>query len=92
MALPVPDPSTQTISPLCRHEPDRRTARVRRAETEQPASPGAYWIANLEERCLEVYREPNHKGHAHSQRIAHGDGVSPQHFADVLVDVVAILR
>jgi Uma2 family endonuclease len=51
-----------------------------------------YWIVNLQDRCIEVYRQPRHEGYALCERVAHGASVALQHFADVRIEVGQVLR
>lgn len=42
-----------------------------------------YWIVNLEEDCLEVYRQPGPKGYAETTTLQRGDEVQIQALPDV---------
>lgn len=50
-----------------------------------------YWIVNLVERVIEVYREPQGEGYTLVQRFAPGDAITPLAFPDVVVPVNAVL-
>lgn len=50
-----------------------------------------YWIVNIAERCIEVYREPRHDGYALCERVPHGGAVAPLHFSDVRVEVAEVV-
>ena len=45
------------------------------------------WLVNLDEQCLEVYREPSGKGYQNVQRLEEGQTVSIQAFLDVFFTV-----
>ncbi len=49
------------------------------------------WIVNLNERTIEVYREPNFSGYGAAIILRTGDKASPQAFPDVMVDVATLL-
>lgn len=50
-----------------------------------------YWIVNLPERQIEVYREPRPDGYRTMTRYAPGETLSPLAFADVVLNVDEIL-
>ncbi|HEY6727854.1 MAG TPA: Uma2 family endonuclease [Polyangiaceae bacterium] len=50
-----------------------------------------YWIVNLVERVVEVYREPQAERYTLVQRFAPGDSVTPLAFPDLAVPVNAVL-
>jgi len=50
------------------------------------------WILNLNERVVEVYREPNSKGYKSSVVLRTGDKACPMAFPDVGVDVAELLK
>ena len=49
------------------------------------------WIANLDERVVEVYREPNSSGYGSSVMLRHGDSARPLLFPDIAVRVGELL-
>ncbi len=49
------------------------------------------WIVNLEERVVEVYREPHYEGYGSKTVLAPGGQASPQAFPDVMVNVSELL-
>ena len=51
-----------------------------------------YWLVNLPDGCLEVYREPHFTGYASAVVYKSGDTISPAAFPDVSVDLAALLR
>ena len=51
-----------------------------------------YWIVNLVEECVEIYREPHFRGYASAAVCKPGDAASPAAFPDVAVDVAWLLR
>ena len=53
---------------------------------------GEYWIVNLRDEVVEVYREPNSRGYAVTILHKDGDQISPAKFPDVKVDVAEIFR
>jgi Uma2 family endonuclease len=57
------------------------------------AKPGVreYWIVNLEEDVLEVFRQPEEGKYAVELRFAVGESVSPLAFEDVVVPVAEII-
>jgi Uma2 family endonuclease len=50
-----------------------------------------YWIVNLEDRCLEVYRDPDQGAYRSRQRFHAGDLVSPLAVSDAAVPVEGLL-
>ena len=50
-----------------------------------------YWIVNLVDNTLEVYRQPAADGYSLLQKFKPGDAVAPLAFPDVTLDVAAIL-
>jgi hypothetical protein len=50
------------------------------------------WIVNLDERTLEVYREPHYTGYAQIQVLRAGDTVAPALFPDAVIAVADLLR
>ena len=50
------------------------------------------WIVNLEDRTVEVYRQPQAAGYGSTTVLRPGDKASPSAFADAVVDVAELLR
>ncbi len=50
-----------------------------------------YWIVNLIERCLEVYRKPDQDTYLHCRRLVTGDKIAPLAAADKKIEVSDIL-
>jgi len=50
------------------------------------------WIVNLEDRTVEVYRQPQAAGCGSTTVLRPGDKASPSAFADAVVDVAELLR
>ncbi|MBI3186106.1 MAG: Uma2 family endonuclease [Myxococcales bacterium] len=50
-----------------------------------------YWIVNLKEEVLEVYREPVGDEYTSSSRLGRGEKVSPVAFPEITVDVAELL-
>jgi Uma2 family endonuclease len=50
------------------------------------------WIVNLQERMLEVYREPRPTGYRSITSFRPGDRVSPAAFPVIIVDIARLLR
>ncbi|MBC8001098.1 MAG: Uma2 family endonuclease [Opitutaceae bacterium] len=50
------------------------------------------WIVNLEEQKVEIYREPHFTGYGSKSVLSAGSTASPAKFADVTVDVAALLK
>jgi Uma2 family endonuclease len=51
-----------------------------------------YWIVNLVEGHIEVYREPSGNTYGKIERYPRGTSVSPQRFPDVVVEVSTLIR
>ena len=51
-----------------------------------------FWIINLPERTIEVYREPHYVGYASKEVLREGQQAHPQAFPDVVIDVTALLK
>ena len=51
-----------------------------------------YWIVNLPERCIEVYRDPKEAAYTSKSVHALGDTVTMQKFPDVTVAVSDVIR
>ena len=50
------------------------------------------WIVNLDDRIVEIYREPDLNGYSSKIIISAGDTAKPQAFPDVAVDVGRLLE
>jgi Uma2 family endonuclease len=50
------------------------------------------WIVNLDNRALEVYREPHFAGYADARILHEGDEVAPAQFPDAVIKVAELLR
>ena len=50
-----------------------------------------YWIVNLPEECVEVYREPHFTGFGSAVILRAGDKASPRNFPDAAIDVAQLL-
>src|SRR5580765_8470492 len=50
------------------------------------------WIVNLDDPCVEVYREPHLTGYSSCAIFRAGDKVSPLMFLDSVLDVAELLR
>jgi Uma2 family endonuclease len=50
------------------------------------------WIVNLDEPCVEVYREPHLNGYGSSVILRAGAKMSPIQFPDAVLDVTELLR
>lgn len=51
-----------------------------------------YWLVNLKEQCVEIYREPHFTGYASTRVLKPGDHAAPAAFSDVMVDLAELLR
>ena len=51
-----------------------------------------YWIVNLEEKAVEVYREPHLTGYRSRLILHSGDKAHPLAFPDALVDVAELMK
>ena len=49
------------------------------------------WLMNVNERCLEVYREPTAEGYQNVQRLEEGQTVTTQAFPDIVFTVDELL-
>jgi Uma2 family endonuclease len=49
------------------------------------------WIVNLDERTLEVYREPHFAGYANTLILRAGDKIAPGQFPDAVIEVADLL-
>jgi Uma2 family endonuclease len=65
--------------------------RDRKARLYAAAGLADYWIVNLVDQTLDVYRQPGPRGYDRLQRFRPGDSLSPLAFPDVTLDVAAIL-
>jgi Uma2 family endonuclease len=50
------------------------------------------WIVNMDDRRLEVYREPHFDSYATTQLLHEGDKVAPAHFQDAVIEVAELSR
>jgi len=50
------------------------------------------WILNLQDRLIEVCREPHFTGYAEISKLKAGQKISPKLFPDVKLEVAALLR
>ena len=50
------------------------------------------WIVNIEDECIEVYREPHLAGYASTTRLRPGEKARPLAFPDAAVDVAELLK
>ena len=46
-----------------------------------------YWLVNLVEGVVEIYRDPRPSGYASTARAGRGEAVAPLHFPDLLIQV-----
>lgn len=51
-----------------------------------------YWILDVQERCLYVFREPGEAGYGSEQRLSEQDMIAPLAFPDCLIQVSQFLR
>jgi len=51
-----------------------------------------YWLVNLHEPCVQIYRDPHYTGYATTTVLKPGDKASPAAFPDVQVDITALLH
>jgi Uma2 family endonuclease len=51
-----------------------------------------YWILDVQERCLYVFREPGQTGYASEQKLSEQEAIAPLAFPDCTVRVGAFLR
>jgi len=51
-----------------------------------------YWVVNIPERCVEVYRDPQHNGYAHCHRYEPGQSIQLASFSDVSLAVSEFLK
>jgi Uma2 family endonuclease len=50
-----------------------------------------YWVVNVAEKCIEVYREPKAEAYARLERIGHGGSIAPERFPDVVIRVADVI-
>jgi Uma2 family endonuclease len=50
-----------------------------------------YWIVNLQEGCIEVYRTPAEEGYQEFRRYVVGERVVPNALPDLVIEVGALL-
>ncbi|NOQ34674.1 MAG: Uma2 family endonuclease [Methylococcaceae bacterium] len=46
-----------------------------------------YWIVNLNDQCLEVYRQPKGEDYQQQQTLSAGDSIRPLQFADINLQI-----
>ena len=51
-----------------------------------------YWIVNIPERCIEVYREPDVDSYVHSERYVPGQTLHIAAFSDVSIAVSDVIK
>jgi len=51
-----------------------------------------YWIVNLPERCVEVYREPQQSSYARCERYEPGESIRLASFSDVVLQVSDFIK
>jgi Uma2 family endonuclease len=51
-----------------------------------------FWIVNLVDGTLEIYREPHFTGYAHIQVLQEGESAAPALFPDAVIAVAKLLR
>ncbi|HEX2674857.1 MAG TPA: Uma2 family endonuclease [Polyangiaceae bacterium] len=51
-----------------------------------------YWVVNLVERCIEVYRDPEGSGYARMDRYERGQSIQLLAFSDVSIAVSDVLK
>jgi Uma2 family endonuclease len=51
-----------------------------------------YWVVNLVERCIEVYRDPDDASYAKVERYERGQGIRLLAFSDVTIAVSDVLK
>lgn len=51
-----------------------------------------YWIVNLRDEVIEIYREPHSRGYSVTTMHKAGEKITPEEFPDVKVDVAEIFR
>lgn len=51
-----------------------------------------YWILDVQERCLYVFREPGEEGYGAEQKLSEQDTIAPLAFPDCLIQVGEFLR
>lgn len=51
-----------------------------------------YWILDVQERCLYVFREPRQDGYDSEQKLSEHDTIAPLAFPDCLIHVAEFLR
>ena len=68
----------------------RRDRGVKRALYAEAGVP-EYWIVNVRDRRVEVFRDPVGSEYSTERVVADGEGVAPLQFPDLLVEVAALL-
>lgn len=51
-----------------------------------------YWVVNIRERCVEVYRDPQPNSYARCDRYVPGESIRLASFTDVVLAVSDFLR
>jgi Uma2 family endonuclease len=51
-----------------------------------------YWVVNLVERCIEVYRDPQGPSYARMERYERGQAIQLLAFSDVSIAVSDVLK
>lgn len=51
-----------------------------------------YWVVNLQEQQVQIYRDPHYTGYARTVVLKPGEIASPAAFPDVQVDIAALLH
>jgi Uma2 family endonuclease len=51
-----------------------------------------YWIVNIIDRCVEVYRDPGHESYRTCQRFFVGDSLAPLAAPEAMISVAEIFR
>jgi Uma2 family endonuclease len=51
-----------------------------------------YWILDVQERCLYVFRQPEAEGYGMEQKLYEGDAIAPLTFPDCEITVGEFLR
>lgn len=63
-----------------------------KAELYASAGVKDYWIINLSDWCVEVYREPSASGYREKRTFDGGETISPLAFPDVTLDIGELFR
>ncbi len=68
----------------------RKDRRIKRA-LYAAAGIAEYWLVNLVEGILEVYRDPGPSGYPSAARVGRGEAVAPLYFPDLVIRVDVII-